>query len=216
MSILIKNGTILNSSDIYRGDVFIDGDKVATIGTNLTMEADRVIDATGKMLSFNASAVRQFGYSADEVIGSNVSMLMPNPDRDRHDSYLRRYLETNEPHIIGIGRIRRNFGAAKQTLANFDKEFPHWKGRGYEIAGFFWWQGHKDTGSALHAERYEQNLVRLINALRAETWIGVSGCCARADVRLLARRARANACDRHQVLRDRRPGLRSLPMISCV
>jgi dihydropyrimidinase len=47
-SILIKNGTILNASDIYRGDVFIEGDKVTTIGSNLTMAADRVIDATGR------------------------------------------------------------------------------------------------------------------------------------------------------------------------
>jgi dihydropyrimidinase len=48
VSILIKNGTILNASDIYRGDVFIEGDRVTTIGTNLTMPADRVIDAGGR------------------------------------------------------------------------------------------------------------------------------------------------------------------------
>ncbi|HEX6323903.1 MAG TPA: amidohydrolase family protein, partial [Vicinamibacterales bacterium] len=48
MSLLIKNGTILNASDIYRGDVFIEGDRVTTIGTNLTMPADRVIDAGGR------------------------------------------------------------------------------------------------------------------------------------------------------------------------
>ena len=52
------------------------------------------------------------------------------------------------------------FGAAHKVLNNFDKEFPHWKGRGYEIAGFAWWQGHKDGGEP-HASRYEQNLVRL-------------------------------------------------------
>ncbi|MFU8848082.1 MAG: PA14 domain-containing protein [Opitutales bacterium] len=66
------------------------------------------------------------------------------------------------------------FDAAKEVLANFDKSFPHWAGRGYEIAGFAWWQGHKDggeqgTGSAgLAAQRYEQNLVTLINTLRKE------------------------------------------------
>jgi alpha-galactosidase len=54
------------------------------------------------------------------------------------------------------------------VLANFDENFPHWKERGYEIAGFGWWQGHKDTGSEVHARRYEQNLVRLINALRKD------------------------------------------------
>ncbi len=60
------------------------------------------------------------------------------------------------------------FSAAHEVLDNFDQEFPHWKGRGYEIAGFVWWQGHKDQGSAVHAERYEQNLVHLIKTLRKE------------------------------------------------
>ena len=66
------------------------------------------------------------------------------------------------------------FRAAKEVLAKFDEEFPHWKGRGYEIAGFGWWQGHKDggeqgTGAAgPHALRYEQNLAHLIKTLRKE------------------------------------------------
>ena len=59
------------------------------------------------------------------------------------------------------------FSAAKDVLKNFDKEFPHWKGRGYEIAGFVWWQGHKDGGEP-YASRYEQNLVHLIKTLRKE------------------------------------------------
>jgi len=59
------------------------------------------------------------------------------------------------------------FGAAHKVLDNFDKEFPHWKGRGYQIAGFVWWQGHKDGGEP-HASRYEQNLVHLIKTLRKE------------------------------------------------
>ncbi|QTN34259.1 hypothetical protein HZ994_18680 [Akkermansiaceae bacterium] len=60
------------------------------------------------------------------------------------------------------------FQAAHEVLKNFDGKFPDWKERGYEIAGFVWWQGHKDQGSAVHAERYEQNLVRLIKSLREE------------------------------------------------
>ncbi|MEX2272246.1 MAG: dihydropyrimidinase [Vicinamibacterales bacterium] len=48
MSLLIKNGTILNASDIYRGDIFIERDVITTIGTSLTMQADRVIDAAGR------------------------------------------------------------------------------------------------------------------------------------------------------------------------
>lgn len=58
------------------------------------------------------------------------------------------------------------FMAVHDVLANFDANFPQWAGRGYEVAGFVWWQGHKDTGSEVHARRYEQNLVRLIRTLR--------------------------------------------------
>jgi hypothetical protein len=60
------------------------------------------------------------------------------------------------------------FQAVHQVLEKFGTEFPQWKDRGYEIAGFVWWQGHKDTGSEVAAGRYEQNLVHLIKTLRAE------------------------------------------------
>ncbi|MBN9315225.1 MAG: PAS domain S-box protein [Devosia sp.] len=69
------------------------------------LDATVVIDAGGIMLSFNASAVRQFGYSPDEVIGRNISMLMPAPYREQHDGYLQRYLTTGEKRIIGIDRV---------------------------------------------------------------------------------------------------------------
>lgn len=64
-----------------------------------------VIDRRGIMQFFSSAAERQFGYREDEAIGRNVSMLMPNPDRSRHDGYLARYQSTGERHIIGIGRI---------------------------------------------------------------------------------------------------------------
>lgn len=64
-----------------------------------------VIDERGYILSFSAAAERMFGFSEDEVLGENVSMLMPSPDRERHDGYLERYLRTGERRIIGIGRV---------------------------------------------------------------------------------------------------------------
>jgi two-component system sensor kinase FixL len=64
-----------------------------------------VIDELGIMHSFSAAAERLFGYSASELIGKNVSVLMPEPDRSLHDSYLRRYRQTGERRIIGIGRV---------------------------------------------------------------------------------------------------------------
>lgn len=64
-----------------------------------------VIDGDGIMQFFSSAAERQFGYTEHEAIGRNVSILMPNPDRSRHDGYLARYRSTGERHIIGIGRI---------------------------------------------------------------------------------------------------------------
>jgi two-component system, LuxR family, sensor kinase FixL len=64
-----------------------------------------VIDARGNVESFSSAAERLFGYSAAEVHGQNVKMLMPSPYRDQHDGYLKRYLTTGERRIIGIGRV---------------------------------------------------------------------------------------------------------------
>ncbi len=64
-----------------------------------------VIDDHGLLRSYSAAAQRMFGWSAEEVLGKNVSMLMPGPYRQEHDSYLQRYHDTGERRIIGIGRI---------------------------------------------------------------------------------------------------------------
>ena len=64
-----------------------------------------VIDEAACMQSFSAAAERLFGCTAAEMIGKNVSVLMPSPYREQHDGYMRRYLETGERRIIGIGRV---------------------------------------------------------------------------------------------------------------
>lgn len=62
------------------------------------------INERGIIESVNTSTVRMFGYAKEEMIGRNVSMLMPSPYREQHDGYLGNYLRTGERKIIGIGR----------------------------------------------------------------------------------------------------------------
>ena len=59
-----------------------------------------------------------------------------------------------------------DIGDAKKALANLEKHYPGAKS--YEVAGFFFWQGERDAGSAGHASRYEKNLVHFIKSLRKE------------------------------------------------
>jgi two-component system sensor kinase FixL len=68
-------------------------------------DATVVIETDGSIVSFNAAAVRQFGYAPNEVEGRNVNLLMPSPYREMHDGYLERYLKTGERRIIGIDRV---------------------------------------------------------------------------------------------------------------
>lgn len=65
------------------------------------------IDTKGIIQEFNGAAERMFGYTAEEIVGANVASLMPEPYREHHDEYLRNYLRTGEPRIIGKTRELR-------------------------------------------------------------------------------------------------------------
>ena len=110
--------------DAYRAYEKLSGDLVeANTATRTAIERMRtlrykaadaliVIDEAGVIAEFNESAQQMFGYAEYEAVGRNVSMLMPSPHREAHDSYLARYAETGEKRIIGgirnVEALRRN------------------------------------------------------------------------------------------------------------
>ncbi len=68
------------------------------------VDAIIVIDHRGLIQEFSLAAQKIFGYAREEVIGQNVNVLMPGPYRHEHDGYMDRYMATDQPRIIGIGR----------------------------------------------------------------------------------------------------------------
>ncbi|KHJ38122.1 sensor protein FixL [Pedobacter glucosidilyticus] len=81
-------------------------DKEALLEAIINNAIDGIItiDTKGLIESINPSACELFGYQVSEVVGKNISMLMPEPYRSQHDGYIHRYHQTGEAHIIGIGR----------------------------------------------------------------------------------------------------------------
>lgn len=68
------------------------------------VDAVITIDPEGTILFANVAVERLFGYTPEELLGANVRILMPEPDRSAHDGYLKKYRETHVAKIIGIGR----------------------------------------------------------------------------------------------------------------
>lgn len=86
-----------------------------------TVDGLIVIDERGSIEVFNPAAEHLFGYHAEEVIGKNIKVLMPEPYRSQHDHYLRSYLETGIKKVIGVGReaqgLRKNGETFPMELA---------------------------------------------------------------------------------------------------
>lgn len=94
-----------------RATSYLDENELNAI-LNGMVEGIITINDKGIILSINKSAETIFGYKSAEAIGQNVNILMPEPDQSNHDGYLKRYMTTDDAHIIGIGRsvtaLRKN------------------------------------------------------------------------------------------------------------
>lgn len=62
------------------------------------------IDSKGIVETMNPAALKLFGYNIEDVVGKNIAILMPQPNKSQHDHYIKRYNQTGEKHIIGTGR----------------------------------------------------------------------------------------------------------------
>ncbi|MEL7346991.1 MAG: PAS domain S-box protein [Pseudomonadota bacterium] len=116
------------------------------------------IDDRGSILSFSPAAERMFGYAEDELIGENVSVLMPAPHRAKHDDYMARYMRTGEKRIIGIGREVRGLRksgerfAAELAVGELKKDGQH------IFTGFI-----RDVTDRVEAERKASRLQRMLD-----------------------------------------------------
>ncbi|MDE0443114.1 MAG: PAS domain S-box protein [Gammaproteobacteria bacterium] len=110
------DGEVKDSSATTRASEppFILGEDKLRRVVDAALDGMVVIDSSGTVLLYNAACERLFGYSADEVLGNNVNLLMTPRDRRNHDTYIRNYLRTGEAKVIGKGRDvtgRRKDGA---------------------------------------------------------------------------------------------------------
>ncbi len=88
----------------YQQVAFHDSEQQIRAVLQAAVDAIITIDERGCIESANPATESIFGYSISELIGKNVNMLMPNPYREEHDSYLKRYRDTGEKRVIGAGR----------------------------------------------------------------------------------------------------------------
>ena len=87
-----------------------------------------IIDESGTIELVNKAAALLFAYSEEELVGQNIRMLMPNPHRDAHDTYIQNYIQTGVRKIIGIGRevmgLRKDLSTFPLRLSISEVQLP--------------------------------------------------------------------------------------------
>ncbi len=126
-----------------------------------------VSDINGDILSFSRASEQMFGYAEVDVLGKNVSILMPANHADQHDGYMRRYLDTGEKRIIGKGRqvvAKRRDGsvfAAHLEIGELEVDAEHL------FVGFI-----KDRSAEVAATDRSRRLERVLERTGREQMVG--------------------------------------------
>ena len=151
----MKSENIKNTSSMQMPASISESRLRAVIET--AVEGIITIDITGVIHSFNPAAEKIFSYSTNDVMGNNVSMLMPEPYQHQHDSYIQNYINSGNSKIIGIGRELE--GKRKDGSV-----FPMW----LSVAEFFEDGQHFFTGfikDLTNEKRYYEKATNLENIL---------------------------------------------------
>jgi diguanylate cyclase (GGDEF)-like protein/PAS domain S-box-containing protein len=97
---------------VNRLDAFLLSEKKNNLLVENALDGIITIDSKGVIQTFNPASEKIFGYSAGEILGKNISQLMPEPDSSQHDEYLEKYLRTGITNVIGFSRevvgLRKN------------------------------------------------------------------------------------------------------------
>ena len=161
------------------------------------VDAILTIDESGEIQTANASAEKTFGYSVDELVGTNVRRLMPEPFSSEHDQYLRNYRESNERKVIGIGRevqaLRRDGTMFPADLAVSEVVLPNRR----LFTGFV-----RDITDRQQAQERETELGRLLEDSLTEVYVFHAGSLKFLQVN---RGARANLGYTMEELRELTP-----------
>jgi two-component system, LuxR family, sensor kinase FixL len=122
-----------------------------------------LIDDRGTIEQVNPAIERMFGFSASELLGQNVKVLMPSPYHEEHDGYLDRYRATSERHIIGIGREVVARHKSGRTFPMHLSVAEVLEGNERRFAGII-----RDISAAKAAERAREELIARLEAQNAE------------------------------------------------
>jgi len=141
---------------------------------NAAVDGILLINDRGSIEAVNSAVERLFGYSKDELFRKNVSLLMPEPDKSQHDSYLSNYLNSGDAKIIGIGREVRARCKSGEIIPIYLSVGDYHDGNNVKFVGIIRDLSLQKTREAKLAEA-EKEIHQLVSHLAQVSRVSVMG-----------------------------------------